>query len=280
MRTLLKPPDSPDAAQRLAGELKIPPCPAILADFSAEARRDDPDTHRLVRLIASDAGLAAAILQTVNSPFYGRAGKATDIHKALAILGLRGATGLISGLLLRQAFPAAAGALMQRYWDDSMRTAEAAVAVAALSRRVSREEAHTYALFRDCGLAVMIARFPDYGDIMDRHGATAGPELALVEEARYRYHHARVGHALARGWLLPDVVARSILLHHEVARVADGTGETAGASAALVALGLLAEQVVRLRAGQPVTAEWSTHEAFALDTLAIGADDVIGLVRA
>ena len=272
-------PESPDSADRLAGELKIPPCPGILADFSTETRKDEPDTRRLVQLIATDAGLSAAILQTVNSPFYGLASKATDVRQALSILGLRGATGLISGLMLRQAFPAAAGALMQRYWDESMRVAEAAVAVAALSRRVSREEAHTYALFRNCGLAVMIARFPDYGDVMDRHDAAPGPELALVEEARYRYHHARVGHALARGWMLPDVVARSILLHHEVARVATRAAEATGASPALVALGLLAEQVVRLRAGQAVSGEWSAHEAFALEALAIEADDVVALVR-
>jgi HD-like signal output (HDOD) protein len=269
-----------DVAERLAGELKIPPCPGILADFSAEARKDEPDTRRLVQLIATDAGLSAAILQTVNSPFYGMATKATDVRQALAILGLRGATGLISGLLLRQAFPSAAGGLMQRYWDDSTRIAQAAVAVAGISRRVSREEAHTYALFRNCGLAVMIARFADYGDVMDRHDDAPGPELALFEEARYRYNHARVGHALARGWMLPDVVARSILMHHEIARVADRAAEAAGASPVLVALGLLAEQVVRLRAGLTVTAEWSRHEAFALDILSIEPDDVVALVRA
>lgn len=272
------PPESADA-DRIAGDLKIPPCPGVLAEFSAEARKDEPDTRRLVQLIGSDAGLAGAVLQTVNSPFYGLAQKATDLRQALSILGLRGTTGLISALLLKNAFPAATGSLMQRYWDDSTRIAEVAVAVAMRSRRVGREEAHTYALFRNCGLAVMIARFPDYGDVFARHDSTPGADLALVEEARYRYNHARVGFALARGWLLPDTVARSILLHHEIGRVADGTRETAGASAPLIALGLLAEQIVALRTGRPVTAEWTAHEAFALDALRIEADDVIDLAR-
>lgn len=261
-------------------DLKIPPCPEVLASFSAEAQKDDPDMRVLATLIGKDAGLAAAILKAVNSPLFGLTRKAADIPQALAILGLRACTNLITGLLLRQAFPVGAGPLMARYWDESMRTAEAAIAVATRVRGVSRDQAHTYTLFRNCGMAVMITRFPDYASMFEAHANTPGPELALTEEARYRFDHARVGYALARGWQLPEALCRTILLHHEVAQVASGTRAAAAADPTLLAVGLLAEQVVRLRAGQAVTGEWSAHEGFALQTLGIEPDAIVDLVTA
>ncbi|MBL8382358.1 MAG: HDOD domain-containing protein [Burkholderiales bacterium] len=264
----------------IARDLKIPPCPEILAKFSAEVRRDDPDPRVLTRLITSDAGLSGAILAAVNSPLYGLSTKATDVAHALTLLGLRPATHLITGLLLRQAFPAAAGGLMRRYWDESNGVADAAVAVAATARGIGREEAYTYGLFRNCGMAVMIARFPDYGDIVEAHADAPGPELLLREEARYRYNHARVGYALARGWGLPEPLARSILLHHALDRIAARAHEAAGAQPRLAACGLLAEQVARLCAGGTLSAEWQAHEAFVLDTLEIEVDAVVALVQA
>ncbi len=265
-------------ADEIARELKIPPCPAILAQFTAEAKKDDPDPQLLAALIGKDAGLAGAIIKAVNSPVYGLARKAADIPQALAILGLRAAANLITALLLRQAFPASSGALMQRFWDESTRIAETAGTVARHVRGVGREEALTYGLFRNCGIAVMIAKFPYYGGIADAHSRTPGPDLAIAEEAKYRFNHARVGYALARGWNLPDALCRSIQHHHDFARVASGTRDTQGASAALIAAGLLAEQVAALRAGGSVTPEWETHEAAVLKILAIDADAIVAMV--
>ena len=271
---------APGAADLVALDLKIPPCPEVLATFATEARKEDPDIRVLAALIGKDAGLAAAILKTVNSPLFGLTRKAADIPQALAILGLRACTNLITGLLLRQAFPVGAGPLMQRYWDESTRAAEAAIAVTRLARGVDRDQAHTYTLFRNCGMAVMITRFPDYASIVEAHANAPGPELALAEEARYRFDHARVGYALARGWQLPEALCHTILLHHEIEQVATRTRAAAAADPALLAVGLLAEQVVRLRAGQALTGEWSAHEGFALQTLGIEPDAIIELVQA
>jgi HD-like signal output (HDOD) protein len=264
---------------RVARDLKIPPCPAVLAQFIAEARKEEPDTRLMAGLIGSDAGLAAAVVRAVNSPAYGLSRKAADVPQALAILGLRSAVNLITGLMLRRAFPVAAGALMQRYWDESLRIADAAAFVAARTRGSRRDEAHTYALFRNCGMAVMIARFPDYGPFLDAHLEAPGPALLQAEESKYGFHHARVGFALARGWVLPDTLACSILFHHDIERVAARTGETRTADPALVAIGLLAEQIATLNAGGGITAEWSAHETFVLETLAITPDQIVALIQ-
>jgi len=269
---------SPVAIDRLARDLKIPPCPAVLERLVREARKDDPDPRTLAGLINQDAGLAAAVLRAVNSPVYGLSRKAQDVQQALAIMGVNATMNLINGLMLRQAFPAASGTLMQRFWDQSSGVALAAVAVARRIPGCSREEAHTYALFRNCGIAVMISRFPDYGPFLAGHATTPGPALLAAEGAKYGLHHARIGYALARTWGLPETLAYSILFHHHIDLMPGRLGEGQRASPTLVAAALLAEQVANLEAGGNLTSEWLTHEQFVLASLQISAEDVADIL--
>ena len=141
---------------QIVREIGIPPCPAILSRFSAEMQQEEPDMRKLAELIASDMALSAALLQVVNSPFYGLRSKATNAHQALAIIGLHAGANLVTGLILRQAFPAGGSAPMQRFWDKSASVTAAALLVARQVRGIDLDEAHTYALFRDCGMPVML----------------------------------------------------------------------------------------------------------------------------
>ncbi len=224
-----KPAESLEAeAERLARDLAIPPCPAILVRFAAEMNKDEPDLRRLAGYIGNDVALSASMLSTVNSPFYGLSRKASNVQHALSIMGLRSGANLITRLLLRNAFPAASVPLMQRFWDESAALSETASLIAPHVNAVNRDEAQTFALFRDCGMAVMITKFKDYGDLLDLHARSPSPILVLEEETRYRYSHARVGYALARSWLLPEPFCKSILFHHDIARVAAASADTPG----------------------------------------------------
>ncbi|MFM9967055.1 MAG: HDOD domain-containing protein, partial [Burkholderiales bacterium] len=185
-----------DQADRVSNDLVIPPCPAILTRFVAEMNQDEPDLRKLAGLIATDPALSAAMLATVNSPYYGLSRKASNVQHALTILGLRTGANLITRLLLRNAFPASAGSLMQRFWDDSQQLTEVAASIALTIRAIDRDEAQTYTLFRDCGMAVMIVKFPDYGELLAKHTSHPGTALLFAEDARYRFNHARVGYAL------------------------------------------------------------------------------------
>ena len=264
---------------RMAREIGIPPCPAILGRFSAEMHQEEPDTRKLAALIGTDIALSAALLKFVNSPFYGLRTRATNAHQALSIIGLRAGANLVTGLVLRQAFPAGSGPLMQRFWDESGRVAATALAVARRVPGIDLDEAHTYALFRDCGMPVMIKKFPDYARIFDSLGHTPGAQVTTLEEMRYRYSHARVGYALARGWLLPEPFCRAILYHHEFEKVAAGHRDTEPANRKLVAFGLLMEQVAAFRAGRSLCPDWESGEQFVLDTFGIAPEEIIALAQ-
>ncbi|MGQ0512075.1 MAG: HDOD domain-containing protein [Betaproteobacteria bacterium] len=268
-----------EQAERIAREIGIPPCPAILTRFAAEMRAPDPDLKKLAGLTSADAGLSAAIIKTVNAPFYGLVSKATTVQQALTILGLRAAANLVTGLMLRNAFPAGGSVPMQRFWETSARLAQTAATVSRSISGINADVAHTFALFRDCGSAVMIAKFPDYDGVMADMKMRPGAQVLVAEDERFRYSHARVGFALARGWMLPEAMNQAILHHHAVDPASGGRHDADAADARLVAIGLLAEQVVAMRSGRGLCPDWRTGEAFVLETLDLAAEDVVALAQ-
>lgn len=266
-------------AELIAKHLDIPPCPAILARFKAEFHTPQPNLRRLAALIGSDIGLAGTVLKTVNSAFYGLSRKATGIEQALSILGLRASANLVSGLLLRSAFPTSSDSTMERFWDSSMRIAGLAAAIATRLKDVNRDEAHTYALFRDCGMLVMLRKFPQYAEIMEQSAKIPGAQFTRVEDTRFNFNHARVACALARSWSLSEPLCGAIFYHHEFALMANNTPGTETPSRKLVAFGLLAEQIAALHSNQGLCPDWVGAERFVLDTLGIGADDIVELTQ-
>ena len=75
-------------ASPLIGNIVIPPCPRIVLAMVDEARRDEPDFIKLDKLISGDMGLAAAVIKTANSPYYGLNHKVLAVKSALHVLGL------------------------------------------------------------------------------------------------------------------------------------------------------------------------------------------------
>jgi len=266
-------------AERIAKELDIPPCPVILARFNDEFHAQQPDLRRLAALIGTDVGLSATILKTVNSSFYGLVKKATGVEQALSILGLRACANMISGLLLRRAFPDGSGPAIERFWDSSMRIAGIAAGIASRLKEVDRDAAHTYVLFRDCGMLVMLRKFAQYTEIMEQGATIRGAQLTRIEDVRFKFNHARVASALARSWSLPEALCGAILHHHEFELMTKKTIESEAADRKLVAFGLLAEQIAALHANQGLCPDWECGERFVLDTLDIEPDEIVKLTE-
>lgn len=264
-------------AERIAQELDIPPCPAILSRFNEEFHAPQPDLRRLATLIGSDIALSATLLKTVNSSFYGLAKKATGVEQALSILGLRPGANLVCGLLLRRAFPSGSGGAMERFWDKAARTAGLSAALAGRLNCVERDQAHTYILFRDCGMLVMLRKFPHYAGLMEHGAKIPGAQLTRIEDTQFKFNHARVACALARSWSLPDAFCEALFYHHEFGLLVKSTADRVAADPRLVAFGVLAEQIAALHANQGLCPDWIGAEQFVLDTLGIKPEEIVEL---
>ena len=260
------------SADALIKEIGIPPCPAVLVDFLAEARRDEPDFRRLSHLVNRDTALAASILKTINSPFYGLSKKAKTVQEALALLGLRETTRLISGLLLRRAFASCDTPAMQVYWEVSARVAMVSAYLARELHVAPLDEAHTFGLFRDCGIPVLLIRYPDYEQLMAETRGENEHRRSEMERTRYGFDHALVGATLAQSWHLPSEMWQAIRMHNSYDRTDDNAPSIPKRFATLMALGLLADRLVMTHRNMYDAQQWSAEERFVTDTLGVMED--------
>ena len=260
--------EAEDALTRIG----LPPCPAVLAGVVREMRNDDPDFEKLNRLISGDVTLAAAMLKTVNSPFYGLRTKIVSIRQALTMLGLRNVSSLVTGLLLRQALPAATGKHMEEFWERSSGNARGCAFLARRLKLGDAEEAYTFGLFRDCGIPAMAAGVKGY------HPEYAMPvpgELVTADEnRRFRMNHAVVGAALAKSWYLPESISLAVQWHHEYAAVKDGAPGVPERSVKLIALALAGEEIYLRHVLGLKAPEWAEHGAWALEEIGLDEADV------
>lgn len=250
-------------AEEVARDVLIPPCPTILTKLLREARADEPDLRRIDRFVTGDVGLAAAVLNVVNSSFYALRTKLSSVHQAVAMLGVNAVVQLVRGLLLRQAFPNAKGRAIEQYWRRSTATALIAALLLRETRRADPEAAHTYVLFRDCGMPILQQAHRDYADIFDGSALAAGAPVLELENARYGTDHCRVGARLARRWQLSDALGEAILHHH-------GAPDTVCGSEArlLIGGGLVAERLYCDATGQR-SGQAEDVEAWALPLLGL-----------
>jgi len=265
-----------DTAERIIHSINIPSCPAILTTLVREMRSDDPDFPRIGQLIGSDVGLAASVLKTVNSPFYGLSNKVASTKQALALLGLRTVSQLVTGLLLREAFPIADNRFMERFWDLSSNVALIAAHLASRLGNVNRDDAYTFGLFRDCGMPPLLMQFTDYSRVCATAQTQSERSMTAIEDEHFDINHAYVGNYLATSWHLSDTLCLAILHHHDHADPG-GCAELPAASQQLIMLSMAAEHVLRTYRGEPATPEWQRWVTLALVQLSLSEDEFAGL---
>lgn len=257
----------------LVKEIGIPPCPSVLGDFMAEANKEEPDFRRLSHLINKDVALAASVLKTINSPLYGLARKARTVHDALTLLGLKQTSRLIAGLLLRKAFASSKSPAMFEYWDCSAKIALISAYLARELGAASLEEAHTFALFRDCGIPALLTRYPEYEELLMTTRKDNERRRTAMEQAQFGFDHALVGSTLAQSWHLPAETWQAIRVHADYAEPGFGDDARTGAFAKLIALALLAERLHRAHRSTLDEAAWVDEDAFIGRVLGPMMDD-------
>lgn len=179
--------------------------------------------------------------QTVNSPFYGLRSRATSVQQAIALLGLRNVVQLVTGLLLRNTFFGGSSEVMEEYWESSSAIAQINALLAWEFKGFDRDEAYTFALFRDCGMLAMMDSYNDYAPIFAGSKTRDGSDVTAWEDEHHGMNHARVGHNLAKMWLLPEQICQAVLWHHDYAVLRQGQSGIPLSCARHIALALAAE---------------------------------------
>ncbi len=264
-----------DPVDALIRSIRIPPRPSLLADLQRELASEDPDPAAIGRIIARDVGMSGALLKLANSSFYGGKRKAKSIEQAILFLGINQVAALMTGLLARQAIGTDSAALAS-FWDVSTRRAQAMVFLARKLHIGAPDVAHTFGLFCDTGVPLLMDRFPDYAATFAEASNDPARAVTALEDERHSTNHAAIGCLLARNWGLSTDVTWAILHHQDYSVLEDSATDDSVRS--LVALSLLAESAIQHYQGMGTSLEWDKGGPQACAYLGLSEEESVDLL--
>jgi HD-like signal output (HDOD) protein len=255
-------------------KIGIPPRPAILDRIHAEMQKDEPDFNHLSSMIAADVALAASLISITNSPYFGFRGRVHSPREALMVLGLNVAGKAIAGIVMRHAFPQSPH--LERFWDASARIARLS---GWLVQRVTKctlraDDAYTFGLFRDCGIPILLPRFPEYTAILQEANHDTARSFTDIEDIELPTNHAVVGYVLAQSWWLSDETSLSIRHHHNADILSTPVIPPSMNSRQMIAIAQLAEHLLQQHSGLSITQEWVKLGSACLHLLRLAEDDI------
>ena len=232
------------------------------------------DTHALMLALLGEAEEHGAVIAFRSSVIGGRPVeggmelevggaepsrlRARTVLQALNLLGLDVASKALAGIALRHEFSGSPS--LERFWDASAKIAEySGMLVGLLGKQhgVQADDAYTFGLFRDCGVPVLMRKFPQYREILGLANAEPVRRFTEIEEEHLPTNHALVGCMLAQSWSLPEEICQAIRHHHDFILLSHPGGNLPAASARLVALSQLAEHFHQRKSGRSQGHEWA-----------------------
>ncbi len=202
--------------------------------------------REISQLVEIDPALTIQVLRAANAAFVHRGMEIRSMQQAVSHLGEE----LVFSAAVRTCAGDVLNHPLQGYvaddtclWSHSVYTALAARQLAHLNSEGPEPDlAYAAGLLHDIGKAVLadwLCRAP--GSVARRAADPGDHEFILLEESLLGINHQSAGHALARHWMLPEVICEAILHHHKPG--------LAGAKSAWLAETIHVADLVALMAG-------------------------------
>lgn len=257
-----------EVAALASSGIRIPPQPRIVMEIVEMLQAGQLDMSKMADVIAQDAGLTAMLYKTTRSVAYARRRPPQSLEQILVLLGLRQTALLVQSYGVTVAL-SGNNPLLEQFWARSLDIAQLASVIA--HERVSvcnvfPEQAYMVGIFHDCGVPVLMQRFPDYCHATGVDGRARKWADVREEDRAFNVDHCSIGYLLARHWRLPDFVAGTILNHHEFAYISH-------AARTMVAILQLAIQLHSEDQGLP-NPDWHKARELVLDELGVHPDDL------
>lgn len=269
---------SAEQIQKALQGISVPPQPQIMVDLQMEQFMPSPDLSSIARLISQDPGLSGALLKIVNSAHFGLSNRIASIQQAVNLLGCDTVINLINAQSIKGELTDEAIVTLNRFWDTAQDVAMTCLTLAKRIGYQSPDEAYTLGLFHNCGIPLMLKRFPDYMVVLEEAYASASGECRVVdtENRLLNTNHAVVGYFTAKSWNLPLHLCEAISSHHNALAI---FREEAGCDAqlkTLLAILKMAEHICeshRVLGNQPDDHEWQSIEQLVLEYVGLSGYD-------
>lgn len=178
---------------------------------------EDVSVQDMARVIESDPGIAAKVLEMVNSAGFGLARKITTLTEAVVFLGIDAIRKLCIGMTVYQGmFAASSSRKFDRvhFWRHSLSVAVLAMEIAKKLKLPSPEEAYVAGLLHDVGKIFLdLQGHRDYGEFLHDTGSFQ-ETIADLERKTLGLGHDDVGAYFCSLWGLPESIILPVKYHH------------------------------------------------------------------
>ena len=258
--------------------ISVPPQPQIMVDLQMEQYMPDPDLEVIAGLIAQDPGLSGALMKIVNSPYYGLTNKIASIRRAVTLLGSRTVINLINAQSIKGEMSDDTIVTLNRFWDSAQDVAMTSMTLAKRTGTQAVDEAYALGLFHDCGIPLMLKRFPDYMRVLEQGYADAGPDSRVIdiENRHFNTNHAVVGYYTAKSWRLPEHLTHAIANHHNALAIFSDDSSRQSQLKNLLATLKMAEHICashKVLGNQRDDNEWNSISHLVLDYVGLSEYD-------
>lgn len=258
--------------------ISVPPQPQIMVDLQMEQLMPEPDLKAIAKLIGQDPGLSGALLKIVNSPHFGLANRIASIQQAVNLLGCNTVINLINAQSIKGEMSDETIVTLNRFWDTAQDVAMTCLTLAKHIGYQPADEAYALGLFHNCGIPLMVKRFPNYMTVLEEAYYNASHERRVVdtENRLLNTNHAVVGYFTAKSWNLPLHLCEAIANHHNALSLfEDDTGRDAPLKT-LMAILKMAEHICstyRVLGNQESDHEWESIQTLVLEYVGLSEYD-------
>jgi len=203
----------------------------------------DPDASlpKIAKIVEQDVGVAAKVLQLVNSAFFGIAHPVANIQSAVSYLGVNALKNLVLSVEIFRSFQPTRelpGFSLEKLQEHALLTAHIAGHLPVPPHLT--EIAVVGGMLHDLGKLILAWKLSGHFECMLAESVATHSPVNKVEEAASGFSHAEIGAYLLGLWGLPYTVVEAVALHHRPNRV---PRQSFDAISAVYAANLLAHEL-------------------------------------
>ncbi len=183
-----------------------------------------PEFSTIARILAMDPMLAAAVLNLVNSPYYGLGTRVSDLQRAATVLGTREILKLALSLSFQKRVSNELKRPQQAMYQDWRLVVWSSIAAEQIALRVQPDTAHLAylaSLLKDLALFMHLCSADDDPVLRGKACITSLERNQLsLENTCWGVDHAALARNIIHRWGLPEGIAEAIASHHDLDGVA------------------------------------------------------------